>query len=619
MRRSTIALLVCYLLIAGVHFGYYPKWQQAGAEATISYDVSGYYMYLPAIFIYQDLKQTAFLEDIIKEYHPTSDPYQVFTHESGNKVMKYSAGQAVMYTPFFLLGHLWASVSSNYPADGFSLPYQLMISLGSLVVSFLGLYWLMVLLRLYFRDGVVALTLVLIAFGTNYLNYSAIDGAMTHNNVFTLYALLLLTTDRFYRSPRVTTALLIGLCIGLAALTRPTEIIAALIPILWMLDVRKRQAIVNRFKFFGRHWQKLVGAMLLTLAIGSIQLVYWKYVSGDWLVYSYQDQGFDWLKAHIHSGLFSYKAGWLVYTPLMIFGVLGFVPLFWRRSRLATALFLHAALFVYVAFAWSVWWYGGSLGQRTMVQAYVVLAFPLAAFMEWAFWARTQVPGDAEKEPSTTPFWKRGGRLALAAVIGLFVYHNLWFTHQAHRGGLFLTEQMTKAYYWRTLYTYGRDYEDQLALDTPEFFPGTPAKRELLKEEGFEDRSTEACGMGPITGNGALCLIEKEQNSPNVVVDIDLAPRTWVRATVAAKIDARRNNRDNYAQMLISFRRDGEEVKRRLIRMHRVLNHDWRRELQIDAKVPDGGADQVVVSFWNGGNSQPALVLDDLRIEAIYR
>jgi hypothetical protein len=272
MRSSTIALLVCYLLIAGVHFGYYPKWQQAGAEATISYDVSGYYMYLPAIFIYQDLKQTAFLDDIIKEYRPTSDPYQVFTHESGNKVMKYSAGQAVMYTPFFLLGHLWASVSSQYPADGFSLPYQLMISLGSLVVSFLGLYWLMVLLRLYFRDGVVALTLVLIAFGTNYLNYSAIDGAMTHNNVFTLYALLLLTTDRFYRSPSVPTALLIGLCIGLAALTRPTEIIAALIPILWMLDVRKRQAIVNRFKFFGRHWQKLVGAMLLTLAIGSIQL-----------------------------------------------------------------------------------------------------------------------------------------------------------------------------------------------------------------------------------------------------------------------------------------------------------------------------------------------------------
>lgn len=618
MRGSSIALLICYAFIALVHFGYYPKWQQAGAEATISYDVSGYYLYLPAIFIYQDLRRVAFLDEVVEKYRPTADPYQVFTHESGNQVMKYSAGQAVMYTPFFLLGHLWASLSGSYPADGFSLPYQFMISLGSLLVSFAGLYWLMLLLRAHFREGVVAITLVLIAFGTNYLNYAAIDGAMTHNNVFTLYALLLLTTHRFYQSPSLGRALVIGACIGLAALTRPTEIIMALLPVLWMLDLRRKGSITARWRFFGVHWEKLLAAVGLTLAVGSLQLLYWKYASGDWLVYSYQDQGFDWLRAHIHDGLFSYKAGWLVYTPLMIFGVLGFVPLFWRRPSLAPALFLHAALFVYVAFAWSVWWYGGSLGQRTMVQAYVVLAFPLAAFMEWAFWARTQVPGDAEKEQSTTPVWKKGGRMALAAVIGLFVYHNLWFTHQAHRGGLFLTEQMTEAYYWRTLYTYGKDYDDQLALDTPEFFPGEPARAELLREEGFEDRSPAACGMAPVSGNGALCLKEKEQNSPDVVVDIDLAPGTWVRATVAAKIDARRNNRDNYAQMLITFRRKGEEVKRRLIRMHRVLNHEWRREVHIDSRVPDGGADQVVVSFWNGGNSQPALVLDDLRVEAIY-
>ncbi|MTB50775.1 glycosyltransferase family 39 protein [Lewinella sp. W8] len=619
MRGSSIALLVCYALIALVHFGYYPKWQQAGAEATISYDVSGYYMYLPAIFIYGDVKRVAFLEDVIEQYRPTSDPYQVFTHESGNRVMKYSIGQAVMYTPFFLVAHGWASLSASHPADGFSLPYQFMISLGSLVVSFLGLYWLMVLLRSYFRDGVVALTLLLIAFGTNYLNYSAIDGAMTHNNVFTLYALLLLTTHRFYASPSLGKALLIGACIGLAALTRPTEIISALIPLLWMLEVRSRRATSLRLRFFAEHKWKLLAAMLVTLSIGSIQLLYWKYVSGDWLVYSYQDQGFDWLKAHIHSGLFSYKAGWLVYTPLMIFGVLGFVPLFWRRPRIAPALFLHAVLFVYVAFAWSVWWYGGSLGQRTMVQAYVVLAFPLAAFMEWAFWARTQVPSDTVKEPGQTPVWVKVGRLVLAGVVGLFIYHNLWFTHQAHRGGLFLTEQMTEAYYWRTLYTYGKNYDDRLALDTPEFFPGSPARRVLLREEGFDNRSTDACGMGPISGSGALCLKDKEQNSPDLAVDIDLPPGTWVRATVAAKVDARRNNRDNFAQMLIIFRRNGEEVKRRLIRMHRVLNHDWRRDVHIDATVPDEGADQVVVSFWNGGNSQPALVLDDLRIEALYK
>jgi hypothetical protein len=92
MRPATIALLVCYAFIACVHFLYYPKWQQDGAEATISYDVSGYYMYLPAVFIYEDLKEVKFLDEVIAQYRPTADPYQVFTHESGNKVMKYSIG-----------------------------------------------------------------------------------------------------------------------------------------------------------------------------------------------------------------------------------------------------------------------------------------------------------------------------------------------------------------------------------------------------------------------------------------------------------------------------------------------------------------------------------------------
>lgn len=609
MRLATIALLLCYCFIAVVHFFYYPKWQQAGAEATISYDVSGYYMYLPAVFIYQDLKEVKFIDEVVREYRPTTVPDQVFTHESGNKVMKYSLGQAVMYTPFFVVGHAWATMSEAYPADGFSLPYQFMISLGSLVVSFLGLFWLKTLLRLYFREGIVAMTLLLIAFGTNYLNYSAIDGAMTHNNVFTLYALLLLTTHRFYVRATLPKALLIGACIGLMALTRPTEIIAALIPLLWGLEPGRKGALMERLSFFGTHWHKLLAAAIITLLIGSIQLCYWKYVSGDWLVYSYQDQGFDWLRPHLSEGLFSYKAGWLVYTPLMVFGLLGFYPLLRHQKTLFTPLFVHILMFIYVAFSWSIWWYGGSFGQRTMVQAYAVLAFPLAAFLEWAFGARSQVQETVKRQ-----WWQ----YVVAGIIALFIWHNLYFTHQAHRGGLYLTEQMNNAYFWRIIYKFDRDPEDKLRLDTREFYTATPSTTEALFTEGFEGRSTANCDMDPITGSGALCLKGREQNSPDFKVDIDLPPRTWLRARVKAKINATRGNRDNHAQMIMSYRRDGVEVKKRLIRMHRLLNHDWRREVQIDSKVPDDGADQVVVSFWNGGNSQPAMVLDDLVIERIF-
>lgn len=570
-------------------------------------------MYLPAAFIYQDLKEVKFLDDVIRDYRPTGDPYQVFTHESGNKVMKYSIGQSVMYAPFFAVAHAWATASPTYPADGFSFPYQFMISMGSLVVSFLGLFWLMLVLRHYFSERAVALTLFLIVFGTNYLNYAAIDGAMTHNNVFSLYALLLLTSHAFYVRATWSRALLIGGCLGLMALTRPTEIIAAIIPLLWGLEIDRKGAIGERIKWLVGHWPKLLAAAAITLAIGSVQLLYWRYVSGDWLVYSYQDQGFDWLSPHLNKGFFSYKAGWLIYTPLMVFGLLGFWPLFRQRDGLFSALFIHALLFIYVAFSWSVWWYGGSLGQRTMVQEYAVLAFPLAAFVTWVYGAGTPVQSKGEH--------KQGGKwlpYVVTPVLLLFVWHSLYYTHQAHLGGLYKTEQMNNAYFWRTLYKFEKDPADQLRLDTPEFFTASPGKTEILLREGFDDRSPQACGMDPISGAGSLCLRGAEQNSPNLVVDIDLPPRTWLRARVQAKIDASRGNRDNHAQMIIAFRRNGVEVKKRLIRMHRLLNYDWDRELQIDSKVPDEGADQVVVSFWNGGSTQPAMLLDDLVIERLY-
>lgn len=621
VRASTISLLTCYLVIALVHFGYYPKWQQELTEATISYDVSGYYLYLPAAFIYQDLKEVKFLDEVMEKYRPTASPYQVFTHESGNKVMKYSIGQAVIYAPWFAVGHAWASVSDVYPADGFSRPYQFMMSFGSLVICFLGLFWLTLVLRAYFRDKTVAWTVVLIALGTNYLNYSAIDGAMTHNTVFTLAALLLLSSHRFYargsaelEGGQWSHALTIGACLGLMALTRPTEITAAILPLLWGVDVLNRGAMQRRLKLFGEQWGKLLVAAVVTLAIGAIQLVYWKYVSGDWIVYSYQDQGFDWFKAHIGQGLFSFKAGWLVYTPLMIFGLLGFIPLWLRKRELFFGLFLHTTLFIYVAFAWSVWWYGGSLGQRTMVQEYVVLSFPFAAFLTWVFGPRTQEQSVLEEQGRG---WLPGLlRAAVIAAIGLFVWHNAWFTHQAHRGGLFVSERMTKAYFWKTLYTFERNPENDLALDTNEFYPGEPAEREVLYYNDLENIATTACGMDPINGAGSLCLVGREQNGPSFYIGFDLPPGTWLRASVSAKINAIRGSKDDYAQMILSFRGGGKEIKRKMIRMHRVLNHDWRRQVQLDGKVPKG-ADEVVLSFWNGGDDQPALVLDDVKIERL--
>jgi hypothetical protein len=120
---SKIALLICALFI--IYFGvlFYPRWDKPTTEATIGWDVSGYYSYLPAVFIYSDLKKAAFLDTIIEKYQPTPGNIQGYNHPSGNFVFKYPMGQALQFLPWFVIGHT-AAAFTNFPQDGFSWPYQ---------------------------------------------------------------------------------------------------------------------------------------------------------------------------------------------------------------------------------------------------------------------------------------------------------------------------------------------------------------------------------------------------------------------------------------------------------------------------------------------------------------
>ena len=106
-----------------------------------------------------------------------------------------------------------------------------------------------------------AITLILLAFGTNYLNYSGIGGAHTHNWLFTIYALLIHFSIRWHRKPSYLDSIAIGVCVGLAALTRPTDIISFLIPLLWGFttyadDSSSSRINGNAVLAAGREWLK---------------------------------------------------------------------------------------------------------------------------------------------------------------------------------------------------------------------------------------------------------------------------------------------------------------------------------------------------------------------------
>lgn len=97
---------------------------ERGNYGVIDWDNFGYYMSLPATFIYGDLKlkDNVWVKEAQRKYGLSSNYYQAHGIENGNHIVQYTAGMAFLYSRAFFASHL-AATWSSYPADGLSQPH----------------------------------------------------------------------------------------------------------------------------------------------------------------------------------------------------------------------------------------------------------------------------------------------------------------------------------------------------------------------------------------------------------------------------------------------------------------------------------------------------------------
>jgi hypothetical protein len=447
------ALLVLFILMVQARL-WAPNWDTHNVLAILSWDSMGYYLYLPAHFIYHDLGHQTFAADIMREYAPSGSFYQAFQvpgAPTGQLVMKYTMGLAVLETPFFWLGH-WAAGWLGYPQDGFSAPYQVAIAFGGMLYALLGMGLLRRVLLRYYSDVVTMLVLVTLLLGSNFLEYAVFDVAMTHNYLFAGYALLLWLTVRWHERPSRAGAFAIGLTLGLLVLIRPSEAVAAVVPVLW--GVGSLATARQKLTLLRQRWPD-VALLALGGVLGALpQALYWHWATGHWLFYSYGDQHFSFLKPHLLKVLFSFRKGWLVYSPLLLLVLAGFVPL-WRQHRgLAVPALVYFLLNLWVVSAWDIWWYGGSLGQRALVQSYAVLGLPWAAAVAWVL------------TPGRGRLWVAAAATATVLLIDL----NL-LQHWQLQNSIIDAEDMNRRYYFAVLGNISPTQADYAQLDVPASLP----------------------------------------------------------------------------------------------------------------------------------------------------
>lgn len=339
---------------------------------VISSDVVYYYSYLPAALIEHDLH----FDFIAKKPNDYSTHVSYLTTPEGGRYQKMTMGLAFLYLPFFLIGHAQALLT-GVKATGFSEPYFFWMVFSGFFYGITALIFLRKILLHFFTDRVVALVLLLIVLGTNLFYYLTLEAPMSHGYNFFLFILFIWLGMRWYEQPTVRNSIFIGLVYGLIGLIRPTNGLILLFFLFY--GIRSWKEILLRVRFLTGQWRLLLLMGAMAFVVVFPQLLFWKLNTGKWIYYTYGEEGFFFGQPRLWRGLFSYRKGWLVYTPLMIFALAGIGSL----RRYAPAFFLPVLLFVplniYVIYSWWDWSYGGSFGSRPMIDSYGMMAMAMGA------------------------------------------------------------------------------------------------------------------------------------------------------------------------------------------------------------------------------------------------
>ena len=409
-----------YFLLAGLVINYIYRMVFHSIpidKIILGSDMEGFYQYLFHFFV----KDWALFDRM-----PWTIPYS-----EGKTLSVFTCGLAILWSPFFLMAHL-ISIFCGLTANGQTNLYYGFILIAGIVYTYIGLVFLYKLLRRYFNHRTSLWSTSLFFLATNVFFYSVLLGAgMSHVYSFTMICIYLFFCHRFAEKPSLKNLILLGIPFAMAVLIRPTNIISGLY--LFLMGVSGWESLKDRLHF----WVKNYWAILALLAIGIIvfipQMVYWHYVTGKYLVYSYQEYGFpNWRLPKFGIVLFGKYNGWLTYTPIVIFALIGLFIQLWRKqmNSLGTVLILIFA--TYVNASWWVPTFSAAVGQRAMIDFLPFLALPLAFIV------------------NEIRNLSRPQRIGLFIIIGIFIFYNIQFGFR-YNSGLWWGSPMTWTKFWTTL------------------------------------------------------------------------------------------------------------------------------------------------------------------------
>ncbi len=335
-------------------------------------DAFGYYGYLPAVFIYQDL-QHDFIHPVWEKYYTEiswNNPKDLYMVKfKGKEVNKYPPGVAYYLTPFFLTAHVVALIS-GLEADGYSSIYMIFICIGAVFWQYLFLKLLNNIFKFYNLSGLSFLfTAIFLAFGSNLLFYTLQFSAYSH--LYSLFSITLFffggihffNKNSLKPSAKYFALMILGFVMAL--ITRNVNGICILLLPCMGFEIRELPGYLKVLK----NKIALTG-LALSLCILFSMFFFWHFNTGYWLIDSYPNESFNWSKPQIIKSLFSPHKGWFFYTPVAALGIIG---LFFANKIIRNNLILLLCLVIYITSSWGSWDYGSGFSLRAYIDWYLII------------------------------------------------------------------------------------------------------------------------------------------------------------------------------------------------------------------------------------------------------
>ena len=340
---------------------------------VIDGDGRGYYSYLPALFLQNDLSWSK-----LEEYCPKER--QTFLNDVNNKKLnKYSFGTSLLLLPFFLIAY-FLSIVLGLNCDGNNFLFHFFISIAALFYFLAGIYFSIRSLLLFSKNTNVVISAVsAVIIGTSILFYTFFECSLSHVYSFCCISGFGFFTSIYFKENNKKQLLIASLFLFLIVVIRPFNIVViASIPFLFF------QSLKSSYDFYTI--KKVGNYFAISVFIALSILLLFNFLQCRAIVLkTYSNEGFNFFNPEFFNFLFSARKGLFFYSPILFIAFITTIVFAVKKQMKYSLLFVFFIVLFYLFSAWWNWFYGDSFGQRVVVDYYFFFLFPLAYFFEFVF------------------------------------------------------------------------------------------------------------------------------------------------------------------------------------------------------------------------------------------